>query len=212
MMVLDMLDTHVNDRPYFQAMMNQLEDGGYEALLDYLLKFDLTKVNLHELPMTEAYLDQRLASASPEDKWLIDMLMAGALPISLDLRPTACIKEILTDSYVEHAKKSGFSHRASETKLGMFLKKRFPDLIDDRPTIRGKRHRSWVFPSLKECREKMDEVVGQPLPWCEGVEWAKQDENGNILMGQNSDEQQPVPKQPPAANTNIIDFKKKGFR
>ena len=119
--MLDVADTHANDIPYFTAMMKQLDEGGYAALWHYLKTFDLSKVDLRDLPKTQAYLDQKLASASAEDKWWIDLLMAGALPSSLDLRDNVCPKDKLVAWYVEHAKRSGVSHRASETKLSMFL-------------------------------------------------------------------------------------------
>jgi hypothetical protein len=50
----------------FAAIEQQVDQGGREALLAHLLKFDLSRVNLRQIPRTAALLDQKIASLPPE--------------------------------------------------------------------------------------------------------------------------------------------------
>jgi hypothetical protein len=54
-----------------------MNEGGREALLDYLLTFDLSRVNLRVIPKTMALLEQKIVSLNPEQSWLFDLLRSG---------------------------------------------------------------------------------------------------------------------------------------
>jgi hypothetical protein len=69
--VLDVAEGRMCDIAYFNAMMKQMENGGYEALLDHLLHVDLSNVDLRNAPKTAALLEQKIASFSPEQGWVI---------------------------------------------------------------------------------------------------------------------------------------------
>jgi hypothetical protein len=183
--MFDVLDTHKEDHPYFDAIMKEMEDGGYEALLDYLLKFDLTKVNLWDIPNTQARLDQKKESLCPEDKWWLDFLEAGELPSGCvgDGTETTCTKDSIIESYVEHAKRRGVSHRSSATKLGQHLMQRVPGLRGSRPGEGKERVRVWTFPPLKECRAAFAKAIRQELTWDDPEgEWEKTNKDGTVLI------------------------------
>ena len=78
--VLDVGEAHKEDYPYFAAIDEEMNNGGREALLYHLLNFDLSKVNLREIPKTAALLDQKLSSLDAEHGWWLDMLERGELP------------------------------------------------------------------------------------------------------------------------------------
>ena len=48
--VLDIGERHMQDHAYFAAIDAEMENGGREALLDHLLKFDLKSVDLRSNP------------------------------------------------------------------------------------------------------------------------------------------------------------------
>ena len=62
----------------FAEMAEELEDGGYEALLYDLLNFDLDSVNLRVIPKTDALLYQKKRCLDPIAAWWLDRLMAGS--------------------------------------------------------------------------------------------------------------------------------------
>ena len=115
----------MQDHAYFDAIDHEMNNGGREALLDYLLHFDLSQVNLRVVPKTAALLDQQVESMNSEQSWWFETLMRGELPT----RPHGinetgiCEKSALFANYIAHARTKGASYRSSETKLGMFLAK-----------------------------------------------------------------------------------------
>jgi hypothetical protein len=89
--VVDVGDEHMQDHPYFAAIDAEMNSGGREALLYHLLNFDLSSVNLRVIPKTAALLDQKIASATPEQAWWLDTLTRGELPWGTDELDT-CLK------------------------------------------------------------------------------------------------------------------------
>jgi hypothetical protein len=78
--VLDVGEGHMQDNAYFAAIDEQMDNGGREALLDHLLKFDLKSVDLRTIPKTAALLDQKISTLNPIQGWWLDTLMRGQLP------------------------------------------------------------------------------------------------------------------------------------
>jgi hypothetical protein len=172
--VFDMGDKHMQDIPYFVAIDEEMDNGGREALLHYLLNFDLSQVDLHTVPKTAARLEQQLESMSPEEAWWLETLTRGMLPplpggAGLDV----CSCEDMFERYVAHAKVQGVGRRAISTKLGMFLHKQLgAQLQIVRPANpNGKRIRCYQLPSLATCRELFEARLGQTIDW--GVEEGK---------------------------------------
>jgi hypothetical protein len=164
--VLDVGEDHMQDHAYFAAIEAEMETGGREALLDHLLRFDLARVNLRQVPKTAALLDQKIASLSPEMAWLLDFLRAGELPPGCD-GETECPRAALYDAYVEHARAQGVNRRSIETAIGRFLVKTFPRLRLKRPERNGVRVCSYLFPPLAECRDLFAALMQQKVDWAD---------------------------------------------
>ena len=60
--IFDMGEDHMQDHAYFAAIDHEMNNGGREALLHYLLNFDLSQVDLRTIPKTAALLDQQIES------------------------------------------------------------------------------------------------------------------------------------------------------
>ena len=78
--MLDVGDERAQDHTYFAAISKQMDNGGREALLQYLLDFDISIVNLREIPKTIALIEQIIEAMSPEQAWWFDTLKNGRLP------------------------------------------------------------------------------------------------------------------------------------
>jgi hypothetical protein len=81
--VLEVGDYRMQDREYFQAMIDELKqgnNGGYGALLQYFLDYDLTGIDVGQAPVTEALLKQKLASLTGPDLYWSELLDAGDVP------------------------------------------------------------------------------------------------------------------------------------
>jgi Family of unknown function (DUF5906) len=177
---LDVGEEHKQDHAYFAAIDAEMESGGREALLDFLMHFDLKSVNLRTIPHTAALLEQKLSSLDAEQGWWLDMLARGELPWGC-VGHHFCPSKRLFDRYVTHAGRHGVRRRAIETQLGMFLNKHVPGL---RRHIRGQ-YSTWTkagrmkdttgttyeFPSLTACRRAFADALEQDFIWNEKEEW-----------------------------------------
>ena len=189
--IFDIGEDKMQDNAYFAAIDEEMDNGGREALLDYLLDFDLACVNLRVVPKTATLLDQQIEGMNSEQSWWMDLLMNGALPTLAGLKEVnTSPREALHSWYVLHAQRQGISHKSSQTKLGMFLQKQLGDRIGYfRPRLTISHvyfvpkpagassepvHRVGCYrlPSLKECRELFAAKLGQPVDWGEG--WEKE--------------------------------------
>lgn len=178
--VLDIGEAKIQNAEYFAAIDAEMNNGGREALLDFLLRFDLTSVDLRTIPKTAALLDQKLASLSPEQGWWLDTLMRGELPWGVE-EPGRCPAFRLFDRYVKHASRHGARRRSIETQLGMFLRKQVPSLIKSEATYKhwsGTEMQDtagavYVFPSLAACRAAFAKTLGHDtITWVEKGQWS----------------------------------------
>ena len=162
----------MQDTEYFKALMDQMDNGGREALLYYLMNYDLSGVNLLKFPQTEALMENKLHSMKAVEKFWLDKLMEGALG-----RPTlmgrGCVeKRDLYTQYIELAKNIGQTKRSAETTLGRYLKKLVPDLREQNIQTNGRSTKYLFFPSLQECRESFNRFVNYSFEWPEdGGQW-----------------------------------------
>ena len=147
----------MQDHDYFAALNKEMVGGGKEALLDYLLKYDLSKVNLRKIPKSSALLDQKLESLDSQHKWWLDLLQRGELP-GWSGDGNRCLSKVLFDNYIDHAQKSGVRSRSIETIIGMFLHKVAPG-------IRKREGSIYEIPPLKKCRRAFEETIQDHISW-----------------------------------------------
>jgi hypothetical protein len=73
--VIDVSEKHIQDHQYFAAIQEELDKGGREALLHYLLNYDLTGINLRVFPQTSALMEQKVTATT----YLLGLLRAVRL-------------------------------------------------------------------------------------------------------------------------------------
>ena len=168
--VLDVNESRLQQTTYFKALINQMErENGFAALLDFLLKLDISSINLRQIPRTKALAEQKIASMTSDQKWWLDILRSGQLPgddQGMGVAPRAA----LHDDYVRHAHKVGYRRRASQTELGMALSKLVPGLGRKRIEVetsggRCKKVPVYLMPPLDECRAAFSKLVQGADSW-----------------------------------------------
>jgi hypothetical protein len=172
--MLDVGDAHAQDHAYFKAIREQIDSGGREALLQYLLDFDISIVNPREIPKTAALVEQIIEGMSSEQAWWFDTLKNGKLAWGM-IEANTCPRGKLFVRYIKHAQQQGTRRRSIETKIGMFLVKHVgPELktyqasyyvreYGDR--VSREHGRVYEFPPLKVCRERFARGIGQDIAW-----------------------------------------------
>jgi hypothetical protein len=147
------------DKDWFAPLYQQLENGGYSAMLHELLHRELCDWHPRNVPTTEALRDEQVRSLEPLDAWVVGLLDSGVLPPGGD-EPNRVPSHSYHDFEGRNAKDGLFDiarervaalRRLDDQVLAGRLKK-----LGCKPW-RNKTQRGWEFPPLAECRTKWEE-------------------------------------------------------
>ncbi len=145
--ILDVNPRRARDTEYFGKMIKQMESGGYEALLWYLmnLKIDIDLRNC--MPDTDAMKDSKVYGMTPVQSFWYESLVEGEFESGNNWEEPHS-KRILYESFKERSRKN------EHTSREVFMKelKKIVDYEETRPN----RERSLTFASLEECRDDFE--------------------------------------------------------
>ena len=161
-LVLEVGDRHMQVHRYFEQLVKQMNEGGREALLHYLLHYDLSQVNLRQVPQTYALIENKLASMSPVEKFIYEVLERGRWSqLHEGWKQVVPCHEVHT-AYIEHASRAGLTRKSYETELGKALRRLLPYARKRQIEDGGDRVNAWEVPDLITCRKHFDEVMRWP--------------------------------------------------
>lgn len=166
--VLDVGSDNQKDTDFFRRMDAQMQRGGRESLLHFLLNVDISDFEVRNVPGTDALQSQKLLSLSVEERFWLEKLEEGRILSRNEGWTTDWIvKERITDEFVRWLDKwkvYGIK-RSSSTSLWAFLKNVVPNLetgnkivsdefmSDDGYVVKTKDRRQVAkFDDLEECR------------------------------------------------------------
>lgn len=178
-LVLRVSNCHRQDHAYFKALREEMDNGGSEAMLHYLLNMDLSGINLRQVPRTQALLQQIVQSLDSVGKFWTETLQEGALPKSrgfLQALPdsidiewgTWISKEIVYLAYTSFCADLGIRRPETKGSFTRTLKKLCPSVRDQRATKAdkdGHRPTGYIIPSLDICRHEFESAVSIEVPW-----------------------------------------------
>lgn len=186
---LDVGHGRMQDRAYFARMYAEMDDGGRAHLLAYLLRFDLSTVNLNDLPRTTALFEQKVASMTEVQSWWFERLRDGCLLETDHGWKSEVATKALYGSYVSYADRLGKGRKLSREQFGMQLTDLMPagfrrnqkiwqDLYEIDPDSGTKiaarnadasrsrtRVNGYHIPPLEECRAHLCELVRYAIEW-----------------------------------------------
>jgi hypothetical protein len=176
-LMLNVADANVRDHGFFSRMDKEQDNGGREALLHYLLHYDLSGFDVRAVPSTEALRQQQVQSFAPEAEWWFAKLMEGEM-FPGEGWPTHVVCSHLAWDFVCFLKTFNIHLRSGGTKLGQFLGKALPNkgekvqigrrmaVITEQGEQRTvDRPRAYQIPSLEEARAHFDTQYGGPHAW-----------------------------------------------
>ena len=163
--VVDVGEARLQDRTYFSAIVDQMRNGGREALLYYLLNYDLAGTTVGSPPRTNALRDQKEHSASPVQNWWFGRLMDGHTTSDGADWKAEIRTDTLYDDYCDVSEKIGVKRRVSNVSFGKELKVLNPDF--ERVRITNGKHRYWAYriPDLESCQRYFDLKTGSEYDW-----------------------------------------------
>jgi hypothetical protein len=156
--VIRVSEERKEDHAYFEAIQNQLDNGGYEAFLYGVLHEDLIGFNPRILPKSTEAFDIKMQSTGSAERYLYEALLSGGFSIgispNMDLRvwQSPIPRESVYTDYVTWCSNDG-EHPLSNTLLGKVIKKIIISTENTRPG-RGSRLRQYKFPSLIKARQE----------------------------------------------------------
>ena len=170
------------DHRYFTAIQEQLDDGGYEAMLHELLERDFSEgPDPRRTIKTEALFEQILLSQGPMFAYLHHLIDEGVLPQpdAPGNRPgVTTIAALYADLHHHHRD----ARYVRVDSLGRFLQKVVPGIrtvqsgtyvvkVDHQGNVvETSRSTRYVFPRLAEVRRDFERYIGQSVPWSNDLE------------------------------------------
>ncbi|HEV2080702.1 MAG TPA: DUF5906 domain-containing protein [Allosphingosinicella sp.] len=177
--VFEVLSPHQNDpdarRRYFGEMVEQMETGGYEAMLGELLSRDISDWNPEAIPETEALKRQKLLNLSndPVAAWYHSRLEDGVNVLSGEAQTNLYpwsetgviwvpVRDVRAD-YSAYAKRHG--HRGDDQRLQNKLARYMAPGFAGKPKQQGEVNggeqvRCYPFPPIGEARKLFAEKTG----------------------------------------------------
>jgi len=177
-LVLDVVPARMRDREYFTKLYRQMDEGGRENLLHFLLTLDISDFDVRTVPQTKGLQEQKLLTLSLEQEWWYQKLENGAISKHHVGWTAPIFKDDLLNDYLVYAQKIGVQRRATATALGRFLQTVCPEgwprsrqkqkqWTNENGVRMVERQYAYEFPPLEECRQWWDKKFGGPYPWPE---------------------------------------------
>jgi hypothetical protein len=148
------------DPSWFKPLYEQMENGGYGAMLHDLLQLDLGDWHPRNIPATEALRQQQERSIKPLDAWILKFFEDGLLPESVDVdAPNRALSRSKPDvdgrnprnGLYDLAREQPNLRHVDEQVLASHLKQW------GLTSWRNSRSRGWEFPPLWQCRARWEE-------------------------------------------------------
>lgn len=182
---LDVGAEKMQNKKYFSAIGEQMEKGGREALLHFLLHYDISNFEVRDVPKTNALQDQKILSMSNEEAWWFEKLEEGRMLKEHDSWEREIQKTMMQDDYILFMQRIGIMRKNSPTVLGKFLARVCPGGMPKayqrmakikimnaygEEALIARRVYFYELPELVRCREHWDKNHGGPFKWAQILE------------------------------------------
>lgn len=178
--VLNVSSKRRNDHKYFAAIRHEMENGGREALLDYLMNHDISKFQVRAVPDTEGLAEQKVEGLKNVERWWHGVLQHGAIEGTGGRNETDISNHQWLREKVRIEKndfREGYSRwlrtrrydgeEISEMEFSRRMKAMLPGMNVAQPRVGSNRIRMFILPDLQVCRTGFEQYIGSELRWPE---------------------------------------------
>ncbi len=170
--VLDVGEHQKQNRAYFKSLTEDLEAGGYGQLMDYLIKYDYSNVDIGNVPRTKGLEKQIVESLSDEASFWCECLLNGAIE-NLELNKTnetEVAKRFVYKKYLAYLKLKNIKTVASnDISFGKKIKIMCPSAntikTKNLSHLLNSRVNGYKLPSLEICRQEFEAAFDISIEW-----------------------------------------------
>jgi hypothetical protein len=162
--ILDCPDHKVGDFAYFEAIEEEMANGGVGALLHFLLQRDLSGVNIREFPRTKAMLDNTERSMDTVQKYWYNHLLDARKDLWLESRKVDEIYEEYTEFVCSE---ESHSRPVNKIAFGKSMKEVCPLMEKKRKSQMSGNPNCYFFPTLAKCRRLFEDKLKMKVEWDE---------------------------------------------
>lgn len=190
--VFDMGDGRQQDNDYFRDMSRQMRQGGLSGLLYDLQKFDLSSVNVHEIPNTLALQDQKITSMTDVARFWHERLVTGETLKTAGWQELP-LSEKLYELFIEQTSDWGSRYKPSMVAFFKELERYLP-YGGGRQVERAMGNKvEWAtaVPPLEDCRNYFNVINNANFKWYELAHQAEQKsekQQGSFNVGDVEDD------------------------
>ena len=161
--VLRVSEGRKGDRPYWDALHHEIDNGGVEAMVHHLLALNLSGFKVRDKPDTKGLLEQKLQSLGHIARWWYDCLTTG------ELSPEGKWENfIATDAGIElvfDAAGKSIYKKPSRVEFRRELGRLCPSASPAQPMMGNLRQRGLSLPALAQARIEFEQYIGSPIEW-----------------------------------------------
>ena len=167
--VVDVDETYARDVKHFGAIARDLENGGYQNLLYYLMNYDLSEYNVQDIPHSTARQDQHDETLAPHEEWWLSRLEEGHLggeswPMDEALSVS---NPLVMEDYERFVHNVSTHRKLTGSGIGRYLSRILPGDWPELKKMRVDGHPTWcrIVPCLEEARAEWDRISGSSRQW-----------------------------------------------
>lgn len=166
--ILDVGSAKQRNNAYFMAIKQQMESGGYEGLLHYLLNYKYDETLPRSIIKTEALCENKIYSMPDELKWWHECLTREKIG---DFSITSRLdNDIQSDKFYEHYQLWCDKMRIRPLTANILPKKLKPVIVNFNKTQKATSatgHREWYYflQSIHDMRSYFEQYIGHKINW-----------------------------------------------
>lgn len=168
-------DQVMQNTSYFGKIIKDMDSGGRDNLLHFLLNKDISEFDVRKPPKTEALQEQKLFSMSFEEQWWFNKLEEGKLFPDSDSWVTEISKNALYDTYLREANLTKRPNPLHKIPFGKFINRTVGQemksiqkwikrpIMDEKGNYEEQLTREYFIriPTLQQCRDTFGIKYGE---------------------------------------------------
>ncbi len=161
-------DSRKGDFAYWDGLYSAIKDPAViAAMVDALLKLDLSAFNVRERPKTVEHMEQKIRSLTGFDRYWFEVLQSGEFGFSTWIEGRFISTSRLMEGWQVHGKDGRTYAAPQEREIHEALRRLCPSAKGSRKKANGPQERGKLLPSLPDARAEFANAMGGEVTWAD---------------------------------------------